>query len=222
MIRGKYSSSVSPICDMANRFLKFDMFHELISCVLSIDSNRNYLTDKSIIKKHIYDVEVERWKATCLLYSSLNIFRIATESISMNCWWIFSKATPLASNKVSSLMAVMMGSQPAGYQQNFSRDPCSLCDESTYDNVIHVLFDCDRMAQLRCYLYRKLIESMPNALAEQFTNMSKHEKLVLMFSGYGHRYVPEWHELYLNTANYVDSLYKLRSTAYDALPIDNG
>ena len=41
MIRGKYSSSVSPICDMANRFVKFNMFHELISCVLSIESDMN-------------------------------------------------------------------------------------------------------------------------------------------------------------------------------------
>ena len=91
-----------------------------------------------------------------------------------------------------------------------------------HDNVIHVLFDCDKLSQMRCQLYQKLIASMPQALSEEFHNMTKREKLILMFSGYGQTYIPEWSNLYMNTATYVDSLYKLRSNAYDALPIDNG
>ena len=63
---------------------------------------------------------------------------------------------------------------------------------------------------------------MPHALATDFRNMSDEEKLVLMISGYGQKYIPEWREVYVNTANLIDSLYKLRSSAYDALPIDNG
>ena len=52
--------------------------------------------------------------------------------------------------------------------------------------------------------------------------MNKDEKAVLMLSGYGNTYIHEWSELYLNTVEYVDSLYKLRSNLYDTLPIDNG
>ena len=222
VITGRYFSPMSPICDMVNRFYKFNMINELVKCVISIEPERDFLSDKFCIKKHILDVENQRWRATCLLYSSLDIFRNATKSINMNCWWIFSKASPLTTNKVSSLMAVMMGGQPSGYQQNFSRDACTLCDSQSYDNVIHVLFDCDKLSQMRCQLYQKLIASMPQALSEDFHNMTKREKLILMFSGYGQTYIPEWRNLYMNTAAYVDSLYKLRSNAYDALPIDNG
>ncbi len=120
------------------------MFHELVACMLSIETD--YLSDKSRIKKHIYDVEVEQCrKVTCLLYTSVDDVQ-ATESIRINCWWSFAKATPLDSNKASSLMTVMMGGQPSGYQQNINRDPCSLYNELIYDSAMHIIFDCDRLA----------------------------------------------------------------------------
>ena len=116
------------------------MFHELVACMLSIETD--YLSDKSRIKKHIYDVEVEQCgKATCLLYNSMDDV-LATESIRINCWWSFAKATPLDSNKASSLMTVMMGGQPGGYQQsqNFNRDVCSLYNVLIYDSAMHIIF----------------------------------------------------------------------------------
>ena len=63
---------------------------------------------------------------------------------------------------------------------------------------------------------------MPQALASDFTSLSKENKAILMLSGYGHNYIPEWSEIYVNTANFIDRLYKLRHWAYENLPIDNG
>ena len=116
----------------------------------------------------------------------------------------------------------MMGSQPSGLQHNFNKDPCALCDDDIYDDSIHVLFDCEKLSPLRCRMYLKMVDSMPNALADQFGQMSKNEKLILMCSGFGHNYIREWKELYSCTASYVHCLYKLRSKSYDDLPIDNG
>ena len=222
IIRGKYSSALSPICDMANRFCKFDMYHDLIDCVFAIECDRNYLADKLSIKKHIFNIEIERWRATCLMYSSLRIYTMATNSIQMSCWWFFAKTMPKAMRKTSSVVSVLMGNQPSKYQQNLSRDPCALCDYQGYDDNIHVLFDCDKLEPQRSRLYEKLTASMPNALCQNFRDMNKDEKAVLMLSGYGNTYIHEWSELYLNTVEYVDSLYKLRSNLYDTLPIDNG
>ena len=37
VIRGQYSSPLSPICDMADRFVKHNMYHILVECVSDID-----------------------------------------------------------------------------------------------------------------------------------------------------------------------------------------
>ena len=140
----------------------------------------------------------------------------------MNCWWAFAKATPAETNKASSVISVLMGNQPHAYQQNLNRDHCALCNEQTYDDNIHVIFDCTRLQPLRSRLYEKLINSMPPALARDFRNLCKEEKATLMLSGYGHTYIHEWNSIYINTANLIDGLYKLRSHAYDNLPFDNG
>ena len=222
IVVGRYSSPLSPICDIAGRFVKHKMYHELVDCVLSADCDRSYLADKLNIKKYIFDLEVERWRASCLLYSSLRIFIKATNNIQMNCWWYFAKSMPAESKKASSVVSVLMGNQPHAYQQNLSREHCALCDEQTYDDNIHVLFDCSALESIRSRLFDKLLDSMPQALAADFRGMCKEEKAILMLSGYGHRYIQEWNNIYVNTANLVDSLYKLRSNNYDALPIDNG
>ena len=103
-----------------------------------------------------------------------------------------------------------------------SREDCAICDEQTYDGNMHVLFECEKLENPRTQMLEKLTRSMPQALASDFMDMSNEEKAILMLSGYGHNYIPEWKELYVNTANLIDSLYKLRSCAYDNLPIDNG
>ena len=219
---GQYSSPLSPICDMADRFVKHNMYHALVDCVSSIDCDRSYTADKSIIKKYMFEKEVDRWRASCLLYSSLEIFRKATDNIQMNCWWSFAKSEPAETNKAASVISVLMGNQPHAYQQNLSREQCALCDEETYDDNIHVIFDCDRLESLRSRLFEKLENSMPQALATDFRGLCKKEKAILMLSGYGHTYIREWKDVYMNTANLIDSLYKLRNSAYDELPIDNG
>ena len=222
VIRGKYSSSLSPICDMADRFVKYNMYDVLVECVFSLECDRNYLADKICIKKYIMDTEVQRWKASCMMYSSLYLFRKATDNIKMNCWWTFAKCTPAECIKVSSVISVLMGNQPQRFQQNLSREDCAICDEQTYDGNMHVLFECEKLENLRTQMLEKLTRSMPQALASDFMDMSNEEKAILMLSGYGHNYIPEWKELYVNMVNLIDSLYKLRSCAYDNLPIDNG
>ena len=134
----------------------------------------------------------------------------------------FSKCKPMESVNVSSVVSVLMGNQPQRYQQNLSREHCGICDDQIYDDNMHVLFDCEKLETLRASLFEKLIRSMPQALASDFISLSKEDKAILMLSGYGHKYVPEWNEIYVNTANLINSLYKLRSCAYDNLPIDNG
>ena len=99
---------------------------------------------------------------------------------------------------------------------------CGLCDDHTYDDTIHVLFVCDKLEPLRSRLYEKLVSSMPCALSLEFYDMCNEEKATLLLSGYGKTCITEWRDLYMNTANYVDSLYKLRSNLYGTLPIDNG
>ena len=45
---GQYSSSLSPICDMADRLVKHNMYTDLIDCVFESECDRSYAEDKLI------------------------------------------------------------------------------------------------------------------------------------------------------------------------------
>ena len=214
IISGVYKTSRSPIHDMVKWISKFNALDELVNCIFFIDCDSEYLVIKHKINKTVLDVEHTRWRATCLMYSSLEVFRKATSNISMNCWWYFARSMPNMSIKVSSVMAVLAGGQPSRYQHNFDREPCALCD-GCYDSATHILFDCQKLEPLRYELWQKLILSMPHRLAMECNCMSNVDKLVIMLGGYGNNYIHEWREMYINTANYIHELYRRRSRLYE-------
>ena len=213
IITGRYSSSQSPILDTMRRANTFGIMGEIVDLVFSTECDKSYPMVKSTIKKMIMDREVRRWKATCLMFSSLAVFRKATHDISLNCWWYYVKTKPTMCKKVSSVVAVLMGSQPSGFTHNYGENRCGLCEEAK-DTVIHNLFVCRKLEEKRQILWSKVTDAMPLAMKTCVNDMSNFDKTVFILSGYGNKYVREWNELYYETACFVHELYKYRSEQY--------
>ena len=87
---------------------------------------------------------------------------------------------------------------------------CRMCTSGTSDSPAHVLFECTALQDARDRAWADLSRVMPNAMLQSVGNMNSNEKLKLMMSCYGGNYIPEWDELYGNTAKMVFKLYTAR------------
>ena len=52
-------------------------------------------------------------------------------------------------NKISAVMAVLMGNQPKGLQCNFNNKLCRLCSVRDIDSAKHIIFTCDSLREHR-------------------------------------------------------------------------
>ena len=214
IIVGSYTSCKSPILGILKRAKNLGIMQDIVELVFSIDCDKSFTAEKAYIKDFIKNREQNRWKATCLMFSSLSLFRKATSNISLNCWWYYVKNKPAMFKRVSALVAVLMGSQPTGLTHNFGGKECGLCKVKCKEDAIHVMFECSRLEVVRMRGWSRIEEVMPPAMKLSVEAMSNSEKTILILSGYGNRYIKEWEHLYENTAVFVYELYSLRNNLY--------
>ena len=74
---------------------------------------------KRIIKKAVWKHEFESWVASQFMYPELDCYYKGVKNISMHCWWRYAAKNPRMTTPVSSVISVMMGSQPKSLQCNF-------------------------------------------------------------------------------------------------------
>ena len=162
------------------------------------------------------------WKATCLMYNSLNIYSKLTHTIQMHTWWVVTQRVPHIYKQVSAVMAVIMGSQPSSMQRNFDHKFCQLCDGRASDNVLHVLFNCEALAPVRDRKLNAMYNSMPSAMINTYQIMNENEKAIFLLSPLSCKFISEWLNIYEAIANMVFGLYSTRSELYDDLVSHNG
>ena len=118
--------------------------------------------------------------------------------------------------KVSSVIAVLMGTQPSGLQRNHGSSCCGLCGTEN-ENSIHILFECDKLNTFRTPMWNQVIESMPDGLKTEMNTRDNNEKAIVLLSGFGRSFIREWTQLYMASANFVHTVYYNRSQLYDEL-----
>ena len=185
-----YSSMRSPLLDAMKRAKCLGIMSDVVRLIFSIDCDINYFSEKHRIKKLIRDREYCQWKATCLMFSSLDVYREATGDISLNCWWYYVKVKPDMYKRVSSVVAVLAGSQPSGFTRNHGVAQCGICGHHK-ENACHVLFDCHGMNDKRHSLWTQVEKDMPHGLRNDVRSMNSSEKTVLLLSGYGQKFIRE-------------------------------
>ena len=213
----QYVSQRSPLISMYNAAKKFNI--DVIIKQRLHDNNTfgTYNEWKSIVKREIWRVEVAKWKATCLLYHSLDTYSTIVTHIGINIWWKIASKVPHMTNKISGVMSVIMNSQPRGMFCKRNGKKCTVCDIGIVDSVQHVLFICPQLQTREKYL-EKLIQAMSPSLASSFANSDENTKTYMLLSAYGCAYpIDEWLDLYCETASYIYSMYASRKEAHTQL-----
>ena len=171
---------------------------------------------KKLVKSTVWKYENMQWFSSCFMYSSLKYYRITVTSIKLHTWWDVAKHLPHLSHKISSLMSVLMGSEPIKLHCNYDSKYCGLCQSRTIESVVHILFGCPALGAERYNLLDNISKSMPSAMRDSFYNMIVEDKLIFLLSAMHCKYTKEWANLYRNIVIFVDKMYNLRCARYKA------
>ena len=103
-------------------------------------------------------------------------------------------------------MSILMGTQPKFMMCNFESIFCELCDIRAKDDSSHVLFECEGLKTIRETNWARVLLAMPNNMVNDVHNMTPGEKTVLLMSCYGGSFIPEWTNMYAQTAIFEHSV----------------
>ena len=160
-----------------------------------------------------------RWRATCCLYPELRMYVNIIRSMAIVMWWKFVSQYPHTMEKVCSLMAIIMGTQPKKMCRNMNnaKQMCGIYNSRVRENPRHVLFECPELEPFRANGWRQVVNSMPPAMAREMERMDHDRKLELIASGLGGSYVREWDGIYFHIVSLVHYMYMHRKEKYDWL-----
>ena len=175
-------------------------------------------SSKKRIKSIIWDFEIKQWKSSCIMYPELKYYIKGVSEIRMIVWWSLARKHPHLMNKVSAVVAVIMGSQPKRLQCNFRHKLCRLCDLRIKDTPLHTLMSCTQHTEKRDHHLRNIVSSMPVAMANSFDNMTPEEKFTFMLSGLQCRsIIEEWKDIMVKICSFVFEIYTIRKQLYDQM-----
>ena len=212
--------SKSPIKEMYRAAWRYGMGIDVWK-TLVFGSNISLSAQKIEIKKEMWKIENINWRATCHMYRNLISYCSLLQHIHILSWWKFAQRNPHKLKQVSATVALLLGTQPKGLQHNFGQKPCMLCDQYSTESTLHILFECREFHRLRCDGFQTISIKMPDAMQNEYNEMSIQARCTFLLSGLNDSYVPEWDALYAAIAQFVWDMYRCRDAKYKALVIND-
>lgn len=81
---------------------------------------------KKVVRERVWKTEILKWKASCMVYSELGIYRACVLNTHMHLWWAPARQSPHLLRQISCILAVLLGGQPHGMQRNLGQTICKL------------------------------------------------------------------------------------------------
>ena len=207
-----YNNRLSPTVAMLDVVKKYGLVEKLKNSMYLENNSLSFY--KAMIKKTVHEMELSRWRASILVYRTLHIYGQSVSKIKLNVWWNFQKYYPALYKQVSSVIAVMSGTQPKQFQCNLGNELCRLCAGRHSDKAGHILLGCEALGELGNFYLEMIIHSMPLTMKTKFINMTNYEKLIFIISGLKCEYCPEWCAIYYAIVNFVHDMYRKRKILY--------
>ena len=209
---GGYSSILSPSVAMLKMIKYYGLLDKLHESINNESHPISYY--KRLIKRVVYEREIIGWRASVLMYRDLHIYECAVTNIKLHIWWKFQKHYPALYNQVSSVVAVMSGTQPRQFICNLGTEMCKLCPNRIAEKAEHILFGCVALGVIRHEPLNTLINTMPQAMKNEFRNMTMENKTLFILSGLKSEYCPEWCAIYRAIVKFVYEIYSKRKKMY--------
>ena len=173
---------------------------------------------KVIVKRSIWRHDIDRWKATCLFYPELEVYRDIVKRNTMHVWWNLVKIHPFLHKYVSAVLSVLMGGQPRFFGCNFERSFCKICSTDEVDTPAHVLFKCETLVEIRDRWWGGVTNTMPPAMASNLNSLDNDMKLKFILSCMNcDNFIPEWMDSLMSISKFVFYMYQGRKLKYDIL-----
>ena len=217
-LNGKPERYLTPVGD-AMKYVKFYGLDEIIDDCIRAGNWKQVASLKCKVKRTISEYETRAWRSSCVLYRRLTLYCEVVREQKIIVWWEFVRRFSGTFKSVSSVVALLCGTQPRGYGANFGTHArCQICTSYEMETSLHVLFDCETLSVTRECVYVPLLETMPDAMRRAYEAMNKTTRLKCLLSGFlTAKYVPEWQELYMKTSAFVYELYRARRKRYELL-----
>ena len=186
----------SPIGSMYRYIRYFNCEHFMMRC---IERGRweDVKTIKIEVKSLILNNEIQRWRASSLMYKEMQLYCERVTELRMHAWWVFVRNSVTAFNKVSCVMALLVGSQPKSFQRNMGSRNCNLCTDICKDTPVHILFECKGLEPHRNLIWQTVLDAMPTAMANHVKNISNYNKFCFIIGGLEcDKYIAERQSLY--------------------------
>ena len=210
----EYVNLKSPTYSMFTYVKRYNMTDVLVDS-LHTDNEGKTLKFKNMIKNIVYTHELNCWRATMSLLYNLPFYKYCVPDIKMHPWWYFAKNTPSFYRQVSSVIALICGTQPKFFQCNFNNMFCCLCPDRIVDSPIHVLFECPALNVHRNIYLSKIRLSMPLAMKNEFISMTYSDKLTFILSAMNSNYSREFSIIYKSMSLFVYEMYRARKKLYE-------
>jgi len=180
-----------PVAFMYNVCFKFEITDSVFEM---IEKGKNFENWKKIVKQRVYNREEKEIKATLMMYKELGDFKNSSINL-MNgfVWWLIAKRDVNQLYKVKVMLkALVTNNEKCGFR-------CE-CDEKP--NIVHILFKCKDINDVRREHLDRLLSIMPNNLRNDFLDIDEKRKVALIYSGFGN-FVVEWWNVYIGILDFV-------------------
>ena len=151
-------------------------------------------------------VENNEWTATVLMYKSLQDFRKMDIDVESGFkWWMIGKWMPQWLYKIKVVFKfIVTNNEKCGYN-------CGCIEKQ---DMAHIIFKCNKTKDNGKRYWDRVIEKMPNGLANDVNVMTDEEKVIFIYSCLNGVIEKEWYDLYESLIQYV---YNMIKTWYESL-----
>lgn len=191
-----------PIYEAYRLFVAYDL-RDYITNVLE----RGVTVPLKTFRKHALSIVRERehdeWRATLLLYKSLDVFQECIKTRDLCVWWKVSLYRPELTRKIYVVIRLLSGQQALSRKMH---DQKTIRNDLMHDQK-HILFRCSKLGQLREITWGLVLQSMPIPMAEHVKRLNDAAKVTFLLSGFRVNFTPEWSDVYASVANFIFIMY---------------
>ena len=213
-----YGRHIGPLFDIVGVFRKYQL-DNVLDHSLKSGELLPMSQFKQMVSRKVLEYELCRFKCSCMLYKTLNVFCKAVDSVNMWSWWMHAHYYPEEAFKVHVLCRLLYNQNCLNCvvsHFNHTSPLCSLCDMNVIESPSHMLFECcNVMYNTREKLWQNVLQAAPGGMRVELRLMRKEEKTVFIMSGFKCDYIIDWSNLYSSMLDFCYTLYKRRQSSTD-------
>ena len=189
-----------PTWNILCTFKKYGMLQMLVESVEN-GVYMSYPQFKMYVKNVVSARDFNKWRINSTLFKSLVHVTLDKPSHNMLGWITFLDKHPLMYKECKCAINLLLNTYRCGSKM------CTLCTVISSDSIEHILFECSSGEVIRNELWRKVLNSCPNAMARELNKMSCISKVSFILNAFNCIYINEWSSLYMDMCNFIFIMY---------------